>query len=433
MDRHKRGAVSAQSSIEDQMHPIERKEPALWRIVGNPASDLYGFVIVDEFIAGRATGGIRITADVSPHEVARLAHEMTLKFAWLRLPSGGAKAGLVIDPQLSEDDRQQRCRAFGAAIGDLLRSGRYVGGLDMGSGDQDLVAILDGAGVDHKPGGSDEPPAVDSNLFTALSVLSSIHALLESRGRTLQGSGILLEGLGKVGGHLIQLLDRAGARIAGVSTRAGAVYDPSGLAVSELLNLRLRYGDACVQHVPGQRFEDPAALFLQKADLLVPGGAPDSLNQSNLDQLAVSAIVPVANISATPDIEDALHTRGIDYIPGFVSNSGGVFCWYLGGLSQAAREQIILGGFANKVRRLITAADQAGCSIGAMARSQARQKLEAAKDRERGAPGARARDLLLKMSPRRLGYVLGSRLLGPAWAAQAPLLSRWYFDARYFR
>ena len=410
---------------------LERTKPALRRIVGDPASDLYGFIIIDELIAGRATGGIRITADVTPDEVARLAAEMTLKFAWLRLPSGGAKAGIVIDPGLSQADRHQRCRAFGAAIGDLLRSGRYVGGLDMGSREQDLAAILAGAGL--VPGRTDKAPAVDSNLFTALTVVASIRALLEARGKSLRGAGILVEGLGKVGGHLIQLLDRAGARIAGASTRAGAVYDPSGLPVAELINLRLRHGDACVRHAPGQRFADPAALFLQKADLLVPGGAPDSLNQSNLDQLEVSAIVPVANISATPEIENALHARSIDYIPGFVANSGGVFCWYLGGLSHAAREQIILGGFGEKVGRLIAAADDAGRSIGATARSEAAQNLQEAKERERGGPGARARHLLRKMSPRRLGYVLGSRLLGPARVARAPLLSRWYFDARYFR
>ncbi|MDH5278537.1 MAG: Glu/Leu/Phe/Val dehydrogenase, partial [Actinomycetota bacterium] len=53
------------------------------------------YVVVDNLAAGPAIGGVRMAADVSVVEVARLARAMTLKNAAAGLPHGGAKAGIV--------------------------------------------------------------------------------------------------------------------------------------------------------------------------------------------------------------------------------------------------------------------------------------------------------------------------------------------------
>jgi len=404
--------------------------PAFHRVIGDRDSELHGFVVIDEFLSGRGTGGIRCTEDVSLDVVARLAREMTLKFAFLRLPSGGAKAGIVVPPGLSAERRRQLFYGFGEAIGDLIREGRYVGGLDMGTSTQDIDAVMAGAGVPRTADsrGSD----IDSSYYTALTVLASADALLEARGHELRGATVLLEGVGKVGGHLLRLLDSVGARIVGISTIAGAVYDNSGLNVDKIIQATARVGDGFVVDHPGQSRAPARELFFQEADLLIPGGAPDSINEDNIGRIKARCIVPVANICANPDLETALHDRGIDFIPGFVSNSGGVFCWYLSRLSSEARDEMIREEFKSRIKRLIRMADNSITPIASSARRVAQENLTAMKRVEDGDVLPRLTALAKKLSPKRLGYVIGVRVFGSEWSRQFNVLTRSYFTSRYF-
>lgn len=413
------------------MDDIGTLDPAFHRIVGEKGSEFYGFVVIDDFISGRGIGGIRLTADVSLNEIARLAREMTLKFAFLRIPSGGAKAGMVMAPGLSAERRKQLSFEFGEAIGDLLRDGKYVCGLDMGTSLEDLAAITAGAGI--TDGTWTNETDVDSNYCTALTVLAAADALLDVRGRSLKGTTVMVEGLGKVGSHLLQILRDAGARIVGVSTLSGAIYDRDGLDVDVLLGLRKDAGDDCVLKYPGITPQTSSDLFLKDADLLVPGGGPDSINESNVQQIAARYIVPIANISASPEIEALLQQRGIDYIPGFVSNSGGVFCWRLGRLSHSARENMIRHGLKRRIARLVRQADGSNQSIAEAARQIAMDNLKDMKRVERGGFWIRLTSLLQKLSPRRLGYVIGANILDADWSRQSNPITRWYFDARYFK
>jgi len=53
-----------------------------------------GWLVIDSLGGGKAVGGVRMGAGVTLDEVQKLAAEMTLKFSFLNLPSGGAKAGI---------------------------------------------------------------------------------------------------------------------------------------------------------------------------------------------------------------------------------------------------------------------------------------------------------------------------------------------------
>jgi glutamate dehydrogenase/leucine dehydrogenase len=410
---------------------INALNPAFYRVVGDPDADVHGFVVIDSFVSGRGTGGVRCTESVTLDEVARLAREMTYKFAFLHLPSGGAKAGLVAPPGLTPEERLNLFHEFGKAIGDLIRDGKYVGGLDMGTSVSDIETIMSGAGAPIHAESSN--PEIDSNYFTALTVFVTARALLEARGRQLEDTSILLEGLGKVGSHLLRLLGDAGARIVGISTLCGAIYNEDGLDTDEILLASAKSGDAFVTEFPGCEHLAATDLFLKPADLLIPGGGADSLNEQNVDHIKASWIVPIANICATADIEARLHRRGIEFIPGFVSNSGGVFCWYLGRLSEETRETIIRDRFKARITRLVRAADESGQSIPDAAREISHRNLAAMQRLDNGDTTARLISLAYKMSPMRLGYVIGAKIFGGRWGRTPNILVRSYYDARYFR
>ena len=44
-----------------------------------------GYLVVDQALNGKATGGVRMGPDVTLDEVANLAREMTLKFGFLKV------------------------------------------------------------------------------------------------------------------------------------------------------------------------------------------------------------------------------------------------------------------------------------------------------------------------------------------------------------
>ena len=404
--------------------------PTFHRVVGQEGTDFYGFVVIDEFVSGRGTGGIRFTESVSLDEIARLAREMTLKFAFLRMPSGGAKAGMVVAPDLSNEQRKSLSLRFGEAIGDLIRDGKYVAGLDMGTDLTDMAAIMAGAGITDGTGTAEV--GIDSNYYTAMTVLASADGLLEARGRSLKGTTVLLEGLGKVGSNLLQLLSDSGAKVVGASTLSGAIYAGDGLDVGKLLELRQTEGDDCVLHYPGLAPMVATDLFLQEADLLIPGGGADSINASNVNQIAAKFIVPIANISATLESETELYKRGISYIPGFVGNSGGVFCWRLAQLGSAAREDMIRRGLKRKIVRMVNQADSVHQSIAQIARQIAEKNLAQMRRAESGGLRVRLGSLLQKLSPKRIGYAVGANILNARWSRRSNAITRWYFDARYF-
>jgi glutamate dehydrogenase (NAD(P)+) len=408
---------------------IERLRPAYHRVIERSDVGLRGFVVIDSFLSGHGTGGIRMGDDVSLDEVANLAREMSLKFAWLDIPEGGAKAGIVASPSCPQESKQRLCQAFGQEIADLVHEGRYVPGEDMGIGASEMEVILAAAGSG-RPGGNAD---IDPNYFTALSVFVTAEVAMTARGMSLDGATVLVEGLGKVGGHLVRLLSAAGARLVGISTAAGASYQPAGIDVEKLLEMRERHGDNCVGALADGEVLPSEELFVKDADLLVPGARPDSINAGNVDRIRARFIVPIANICASRAMEMRLAERGIVFLPGFVSNCGGVFCWYLARLDGDAREQMMRVGFARKVRRLFERADKRGQDVATVARSMATANARRMAEAEHGTPVRRLATLPAKLAPKRLGYVLCSRLLGRDWQRRPTRLCRWYYDARYFR
>src|SRR5262244_706167 len=106
-----------------------------------------GALVIDDVVAGRSCGGIRIAPAVTDEELRQLASVMTLKFAFFGIACGGAKAGLAVPATASAEERRRRVRAFGAALGPLLHVGTCVPGTDLGCSERDLWEVMRGAGL----------------------------------------------------------------------------------------------------------------------------------------------------------------------------------------------------------------------------------------------------------------------------------------------
>ena len=282
---------------------------------------LIGYLVIDSSIRGCSFGGLRMMPDIDEAEMRGLARAMTLKYGFLGMALGGARAGVRGDPEAPQPERWQRLAAFGRAIAPLLRTRVYTPFTDMGTNNEDIRYLLQMAGV---PAGRNRQQRIGSGYYTALTVLSGVKQAARHVGLALPRSTVAIEGWGKVGSALGGLLAAAKARVVAISTSSGAIFNPHGLDVKRLLALAAEgRGRAVELYEDAHRIERSALLELA-VDILCPCARHNSLHAGNAGRIAARIISAGANNPVTPEAERILFERGVLCLPDFVTNCGGV-------------------------------------------------------------------------------------------------------------
>lgn len=280
-----------------------------------------GYLAIDSLVSGQSHGGLRIASDVTPQRLRLAARTMTLKYGWVGLPVGGAKAGLLMSHDESELDRALSLRAFGRALEPHLRTGRYVPGEDMGSTVDDVRSLLKAAGLKPKPRSL---MYAESGRFTGVSVCATALAVAESYDMPAKGLRVTIEGFGNVGSSAAQQFHEAGATVVGVSTSKGALYNENGLDIPTLLSLRRRYGDDAVLRPDAGAPVPSTSLIGLPADVFCPCAEMETITISNAPKLSARVVCPGANVPATEEAEALLNQQEVIVVPDFVANCGGV-------------------------------------------------------------------------------------------------------------
>jgi len=292
-------------------------------------SELLGYVVIDSAIGGRSCGGLRMVPDLGEEEIRLLARAMTLKFGFLGLPQGGAKAGLRGDPEAPQCERRRQLAEFAKSIAPLLLSRTYVPARDVGTDPTDIRYLLETVGmrVTRRELGSGR-----SGDYTAMTVCIAAGLALHHRGLNLAGCAVAIEGFGAVGSSLAGLLAQANARVVAVSTSQGALFNKRGLDVARLRQLAAEKGSRMIEYYRDAERIDRAALLELPVDLLCPCARHCTLNAGNAPRVSAAVICPGANSPITPEAEHWLFERGVLCLPDFVTNCGGV----LGGTMEFA-------------------------------------------------------------------------------------------------
>jgi len=288
----------------------------------DPPTGLRAIIAVYSTALGPALGGTRFYPYVGEAEalqdVLKLSRAMAYKAACAGLDLGGGKAVILGDP--ATDKSEPLLRAYGRMVQWL--GGRYYTACDVGTDveDMDVVARESAyvTGRSPKYGG-----AGDSSVLTAFGVFSAMRAAAEHAwgAPTLRGRRVGVEGVGKVGRHLVRHLVEDGASVV-VSD-----VDPAAVA-------RVR-----AEH-PGVQNADVEALPALPLDVYAPCALGGSLSDQALPHLQARVVCGAANNQlAHPGLGLALAERGVLYTPDYVANAGG--------LVQVADEALNLdsGGF----------------------------------------------------------------------------------------
>jgi glutamate dehydrogenase/leucine dehydrogenase len=157
----------------------------------------------------------------------------------------------------------------------------------------------------------------------------------------LEGARVVVQGFGNVGRHAARYLTDRGAVLVAASDLDGTIYNPDGLDVQRLSELKLTTGRV-TDFESGKKLDMDAWVDIP-CEIFVPAARPDVVDETNAPRLACKMILQGANIPVTPRADRILHDRGILSVPDIVANAGGVICAsveFKGGTQKQAFETI---------------------------------------------------------------------------------------------
>ena len=291
---------------------------------------------------GPAKGGIRYDMAVNLDEVRALAAWMTWKCSVVNLPFGGAKGGVICNPQeLSMGELERITRRYTASILDLLGPDRDVPAPDVNTNEQTMAWIMDTysmhvrrtstAVVTGKPlnlgGSKGRKEATGRGLMFAMREALKTMPDAPSRAR------IVVQGAGNVGGIGALLLHREGHKIVSISDERGVIVDEKGLdmpAVMAWLEEQSRVPKEkrkFLDSYPAEHISGKEQLELD-CDVLAPCAVENQITSENVDRIRARLIVEGANGPTTAVADEKLEQRGIVVVPDILANAGGVTVSY---------------------------------------------------------------------------------------------------------
>ncbi len=313
-----------------------------------------GYEVIDAWRAEHShhklpvKGGIRYSPDVNEDEVLALAALMTFKCAIVDVPFGGAKGAIRIDPRKTSPEQLERItRRYTAELvkKNFIGPGIDVPAPDYGSGPREMAWIadtyeqfhtgeIDASGcVTGKPvylgGIRGRKEATGRGVFFGLRECVNDDDLMKQLGLPmgLAGKRVVVQGLGNVGYHAAKFLEEAGAVLVGLAEWEGAITNPKGLRVDDVVRHRTETGK--ITGYPGARdlATTEEALFVE-CEILVPAALENVITAGNAGKVRAKIVGEAANGPVTADADEILRKKGVVVVPDMYLNAGGVTVSY---------------------------------------------------------------------------------------------------------
>lgn len=296
-----------------------------------------GYRVHHSTVRGPGKGGIRFAPDVNLDEVKALATWMTWKCSLLKLPLGGAKGGIRVNPrELSRRELEKLTRRYTTGIINIIGPDIDVPAPDVNTNAQIMAWIMDTYSMQKGrsvPGVVTGKPieiggSVGRNSATGMGLYFVVDAMCETLNTKLESQTIVIQGFGNVGGWIASLLYERGCKILAVSDISGGLYHSEGLQIDKLLEWT-REGNY-LKDFDDDRYKliTNSELLTTECDILIPAAIENQITKENANDINCKIVLEGANGPTTPDADRILFDKGIHVIPDILANAGGVCVSY---------------------------------------------------------------------------------------------------------
>ena len=295
-----------------------------------------GYRVIHNDVLGPSKGGIRFAPDVTLNEVKALAGWMTWKCSLVDLPFGGAKGGVVCDPEeMSPQELERLTRRYTADLYDVFGPDKDIPAPDMNTNEQIMAWVLDtysmharrteNAVVTGKPvrlGGSK-----GRRQATGRGVMTVTLAAMEQLDLTPGDCTVAVQGFGNVGSTAAELLAEQGCTVVAVSDVTGGYYNENGLDLTAMRTYAQRNGGTLTGYEEAQAITNEELLTLD-VDVLVPAAKEDQIDREIAENLSARVIAEGANGPTRPEADEVLSEKEVLVVPDILANAGGVTASY---------------------------------------------------------------------------------------------------------
>jgi glutamate dehydrogenase (NADP+) len=301
-----------------------------------------GFRVQFNSAIGPYKGGLRLHPSVNLGIIKFLGFEQIFKNSLTGLPIGGGKGGSDFDPK-GKSDREVMafCQSF---INELYRhigADTDVPAGDIGTGAREIgymygqykkltglyEGVLTGKGLSY--GGS-----LARTQATGYGLLYMTDEMLKCNGVSLKGKTVAVSGSGNVAIYAIEKAWQLGAKPVTCSDSTGWVYDPEGIDVALLQEVkevnRARLTEYAAKR-PSAQYHDKATeknnQWTVKVDVALPCATQNELNLDDAKTLVSNGVIAVcegANMPTTLEATEYFQKNGVYFVPGKAANAGGV-------------------------------------------------------------------------------------------------------------
>ena len=288
---------------------------------------------------GPCKGGLRYSMDVDINIVRTLAALMTWKSAVVNIPYGGAKGAVCCDPShLSKEELKRITRRYTAMILPLIGPEKDIPAPDINTNDEVMGWIMDtysmfkGYSVPGVVTG--KPLEIGGTLgrqeATGRGVVYIINDLAPLVGFSFKNTKVAIQGFGKVGSVLAQLLAHQGCKIIAICDISGGVYRESGLDIDELIHYVKNNPDQTIKGYKTSGISEfpKEEIFSFDVDLFIPAAKENQITAPIAKKLNTKIIAEAANGPTLVDADEILESRNIIVIPDILVSAGGLVVSY---------------------------------------------------------------------------------------------------------
>lgn len=287
---------------------------------------------------GPYKGGLRFHPSVNLSILKFLGFEQTFKNSLTGLPIGGGKGGADFDPK-GKSDREIMafCQSFMTELYKYIGADTDVPAGDIGVGGREIgylygqykrirdlyEGVLTGKGLSY--GGS-----LARTQATGYGLLYLTDEMLRANGHDLKGKTVVVSGAGNVATYAIEKAWQLGAKPVTCSDSTGWVYDPDGIDVATLIEVKQVKRARLTEYAkarPNSIYHEGKGVWTTKCDVALPCATQNELNLEDAKTLVANgcfAVAEGANMPTTLDATKYFQDSGILFCPGKASNAGGV-------------------------------------------------------------------------------------------------------------